>query len=331
MQVVEFTGSYRGENFLHETATLVKGPTPTTKGLEITVNGTGNSNLPQKQFRVVLQSGTSYRILHGEEAKMPTDLTDEEIGVKLNRRFAALDTMAKATIDGINTALIVSGPAGLGKSYSIEKALREAEVLGGTNYETIKGFVRATGLYKTLYENREPGSVIVFDDADSILLDDVTLNLLKAALDTTDERWLSWRAESRMETGEGESVPNRFLFEGQVIFITNLDFEGMIDKGSKLAPHLEALLSRSHYLDLDIRTPREYIIRIRQVCASGMLRKKGLTTAQEEEVLGFMEKNAPRLRELSLRMALKLGTMLKMDPKTWQDLAEMTVLKRGRK
>ena len=143
-------------------------------------------------------------------------------------------------------------------------------------------------------------------------------------------RWISWRSEGKMESDDGELLPNTFLFEGQVIFITNLDFEGMIERGSKIAPHLEALLSRSHYLDIDIRTPREYIVRIKQVCKHGMLRKKGLSATQEAEVIAYMEENAGRLRELSLRMALKLATMLKMDPNNWRELAEVTVLKRAR-
>lgn len=330
MQMVEFSGTYRGQSYSHQKARLMKGPIEGIKGTQITVDGTGNPALPQQTFRVVLNSPTSFNLLKGEEARMPAEQTDEEIDAKITRRFRALDVMAQATINGLNNALIVSGPAGLGKSYSIEASLKEAEVLHGIRFESIKGFVRATGVYKMLYEMREPGSVIVFDDADSVLLDDISLNLLKAALDTTEERWISWRSESKMEGSDGEFLPNSFLFEGQVIFITNLDFEGMIERGSKIAPHLEALLSRSHYLDIDIRTPREYIIRIKQVCRHGMLRKKGLTADQEAEVIDYMVRHADRLRELSLRMALKLATMLKMDPKGWQELAEVTVLKRGR-
>ena len=329
-KIVEFTGTYRGTRYIGAKAVLVKGPFEGAKGTQITVNGEGNDALPQQIFRVVLDGPNSYTILSGDDAKMPSEPTDDELDAKISRRFRALDTMSNATINGINNALIVSGPAGLGKSFSVELALKEAEELHGTRYESIKGFVRATGVYKTLYNMRNPGDVIVFDDADSVLLDDVSLNLLKAALDTTEERWISWRTEGKMEAEDGEVIPNRFLFEGQVIFITNLDFEGMIDKGSKIAPHLEALLSRSHYLDLDIRTPREYIVRIKQVCRHGMLKKKGLSAEQEREVIGYMERNAPRLRELSLRMALKLATMLKMDPEGWQDLAEVTVLKRAR-
>lgn len=330
--LVEFSGSHRGVSYSHAVAELVKGPTHGQKGLQITLNGQGYEGVPQTVFRVILDSDTSYRMLREEggaimTGKKPQE-SDDQIAERINRRFRALDTMANATISGVNTALIVSGPAGLGKSFSIDRAVKEAEVTMNLKYQTIKGFVRATGLYKALYEMRELGSVTVFDDADSILLDDVTLNLLKAALDTTDERWLSWRAETRMESEDGEILPRSFLFEGQVIFISNLDFEGMIDKGSKLAPHLEALLSRSHYLDLDIRTPREYLVRIREVCKGGMLRKRGLNTEQEAEVLHFMEANVDSLRELSLRMALKLAAMLKMDPKGWQGLAEMTVLKR---
>lgn len=325
---VEFTGTYRGKEYVKETAILVKGPNTTQKGTEITVLGTSNPNLPQKQFRVVLRDAHSFRAIGGDEAQeQHREETEAEIQHRLERRFHALKKMTAATALGVNKGLVVSGPAGLGKSYTVEESVRAAEASDGITVTTIKGFVRATGLYKTLYENRNPGSVIVFDDADSVLLDDVSLNLLKSALDTTDERWLHWSAETRMETEDGEPLPRSFEFQGQVIFITNIDFEQQIEKGTKLAPHLEALLSRSHYLDLDIRTKKDYIVRIKQVLSYGMLRKEGLNREQEAEVIEFIETNSHRLRELSLRMAHKIGTMLKMDPAGWRDLAEMTVFK----
>ena len=334
MTMVEFTGSYYSKRFLNEVAKLVEPPQLFDKGYLLRVDGTGNDNLPQKIFRVTLASADSYRIIPGTEgdSRMQTvELTDAEIDHKISRRFEAMDIMARATILGVNNALIISGPAGLGKSFGVERELDTAAFNDDIVSEVIKGYIRPTGLYKALYNMRAPGSVLVFDDADSVLLDDVSLNLLKGALDTTEERWISWRSEAKLEDDEGEKIPNKFLFEGQIIFITNLDFEAMIDKGAKIAPHLEALLSRSHYIDLDIKTTREYIRRIRQVCSHGMLSKKGLNAEQENEVLEFMERHADNLRELSLRMALKLATMLKMDPANWQSLAELTVLKTNRK
>lgn len=84
---------------------------------------------------------------------------------------------------------------------------------------------------------------------------------------------------------------------------------GMIDRGSKLAPHLQALVSRSHYVDLAMKSKHDYIVRIRQVVRQGLLKNIGLTESQQREVCEFIETNQDKLRELSRRMALKLGAI----------------------
>ena len=48
------------------------------------------------------------------------------------------------------------------------------------------------GLYAKLYEFSNSGNVVVFDDCDSVLLDDLALNILKAALDSGARRRIYW-------------------------------------------------------------------------------------------------------------------------------------------
>lgn len=252
--------------------------------------------------------------------------TDAEIAEKLNDRFSILEMMTKAAVNGEARAVIVSGPAGLGKSYTVEQELANWDP-NANNHTIIKGFVRATGLYKTLYNFREAGQVIVFDDSDSIFFDDVALNLLKAVCDTTEKRRVSWLTEGVMiDEDSGERVPRSFEFNGTILFITNYDFDAMIDKGHKLAPHLQALMSRAHYIDLAMKTKRDYVVRIKQVLEQGLLKKSGLTLAQEQDVVDFIEKNTDKLRELSLRMALKLGSIRKIGD-TWMKVAKVTCCK----
>ena len=193
------------------------------------------------------------------------------------------------------------------------------------NHTIIKGYVKATGLFKTLYQFREEGQVIVFDDADAIFYDDVALNLLKASCDTTDRRRVSWRSEAKfVDEDTAEIIPSSFDFNGTIIFITNLDMDGMVDRGHKLAPHLEALISRAHYIDLSLKTRRDYLIRIRQVIEEGML--NSLTIEQKVDVLTFIEVHADSLRELSLRMAIKIANLRRANP-DWERLARVTCLR----
>lgn len=252
--------------------------------------------------------------------------TDAEIAEKLNDRFSILEMMTKAAVNGDARAVIVSGPAGLGKSYTVEQELAAWDP-DEANHTIIKGFVRATGLYRTLYNYREAGQVIVFDDSDSIFFDDVALNLLKAVCDTSEKRRVSWLTEGVMIDDEsGERVPRGFEFNGTIVFITNYDFDAMIDKGHKLAPHLQALMSRAHYIDLAMKTRRDYVVRIKQVLDQGLLSKSGLSQDQVKEVVDFIDSNTDRLRELSLRMALKLGAIRKLGG-AWQKVARVTCCK----
>jgi hypothetical protein len=250
--------------------------------------------------------------------------TDAEIAARLNDNFDAMHTMALATFMGKNKSLIISGPAGVGKSHTVTQIMEKME--GDKLCTFVKGYVRPTGLYKMLYENRHKDCVIVFDDSDSVFMDDVCLNLLKAACDMTRTRRLSWLTETKMEDEDGERLPRTFEFEGSIIFITNYDFDNLIDKGNRLAPHFQALISRSHYLDVGMKTKRDYVVRLKQVVAAGMLRDEGFNQAQENELMSFITESQDRLRELSLRMVIKLANLMSMGG-DWKKMARATCMK----
>lgn len=250
--------------------------------------------------------------------------TDAEIAERLGDRFEAMHTMAMATFRGYNKTLIISGPAGVGKSHTVTQIMEQMEDEKLCTF--VKGYVRPTGLYKMLYENRHKDCVVVFDDADSVFLDDVCLNLLKAACDMTRVRRLSWLTETKMEDEDGERLPRNFEFEGSIIFITNYDFDLLIEKGNKLAPHFQALISRSHYLDVGIKTKRDYIVRLKQVVAGGVLDNQMLDDAEKTEIMDFVIENQDRLRELSIRMLLKLMALMQMGG-DWKKMARATCMK----
>jgi hypothetical protein len=184
----------------------------------------------------------------------------------------------------------------------------------------------AIGLYKKLYEFSDKKCILVFDDCDSVLLDDLSLNILKAALDSSKKRMIHWNTDSRLLRSEG--VPNSFEFSGGAIFITNIKFEHI--KSKKLKDHLEALESRCHYLDLSIDTEREKILRIKQVVAEcGMLDEYEVSAVDNEILIDFIDTNKHRLRELSLRMVLKLADLKRSMPGNWTTVAEVTCMRRA--
>lgn len=256
--------------------------------------------------------------------------TDEEIIERLRHRFHVLDDMTRACKKGDVRAMIVSGPPGVGKSFGVEAVLSKHELMATLaendqlkKYEIVKGAMSPIGLYKKLYQFSDAKSVVVFDDCDSVLLDTDCLNMLKGALDSSKKRVISWNKESYVLRQEG--IPEQFDFKGGCIFITNIRFDQV--KSKKLKDHLEALESRCHYLDLTINTNREKILRIKQIVNDGMLTDYQFSNIEEQEIIDFISENSKRMRELSLRMVLKLSDLKKSMPATWKSVAEMTCIK----
>jgi len=275
---------------------------------------------------------TGYRVISLEqESPQQSKETDAEIIERLRERFEILDDMTRACKAGKVRAMIVSGAPGVGKSFGVEKVLSKHDVFANVandkkfkKYEIVKGAMSAIGLYSKLYEYSDEKNILVFDDCDSVLLDDLSLNILKAALDTSKKRTIHWNTDSRLLRSEG--VPNSFEFKGGAIFITNINFQNI--KSKKLQDHLAALESRCHYIDLTIHTEREKMLRIKQIVGDGMLEEYGFTEEEHAELIEFIDTNKKRLRELSLRTVLKTADLMRSFPNDkWKRVAQISLMK----
>jgi len=307
------------------------------KGGYITVDARNVRGFPDRNIKIRVDEADCFEPVDGEDTGMTITVsaaaarsteTDDQIKERLRKRFRMLSDMTQAAKEGNVRAIIVSGPPGVGKSFGVEAQLVKADLFNTIaerkpKYEIVKGAMSALGLYCKLYEYQAAGNVIVFDDCDSVLLDDLSLNLLKAALDTSKRRIISWNTDSRMLRAEG--IPDRFEFKAAAIFITNIKFENVRSK--KLKDHLDALESRCHYVDLTIDSERDKMLRIRQIVEDGMLRDYGFEAEQQEEILNFIDTNKKQLRELSLRTVLKIADLRKSFGEQWKDYAAVTCMK----
>jgi hypothetical protein len=190
-------------------------------------------------------------------------------------------------------------------------------------HEIVKVNMSAIGLYVKLYNMRDKDDIIVFDDCDSIFEDVLSLNILKAALDSKPKRTINWNTDSYKL--RNEDIPDSFEFQGGAIFITNVKFSNVRSK--KLRDHIEALESRCHYLDLTIDSPREKLLRIQQVIEDGMMEDYGFEEELIQEVMEYVENNQDQFRELSLRTVVKLADLVKTFPDEWQETAQLTLFK----
>jgi glycerol-3-phosphate responsive antiterminator len=243
---------------------------------------------------------------------------------EIESRFEALELLSDGIIGGKIRSLIVSGAAGVGKSYTLEQKLNAALANDTIKQVThIKGTISPIGLYMTLWENNKKGDIIVLDDIDSIFNDEEAMNLLKGALDSNGRRVISWIKDSRFL--EERDIPNSFEYKGQVVFLTNVDLQSVFDKGGRMAVHMGALMSRACYLDLGIHTAEQIMIRIRQVLKVSDM-GLGLTAAQVQQILDWMDGNITNLRAISLRTVIQCAGFMKIS-KDWQLLARNTLLR----
>lgn len=298
----------------------------------------GNGSIGQSSARG--RAPTSFMF-----SQLPPDLpeeTEEEAATRISVRYSAYARHSnKVILKGGTSGLICSGPPGLGKSYQVRRDIEES---GRTNfveiedryefgaapdeycksagipgvYDSISGSITAVGLYQALWYMRK-GGVLILDDCDAVFHDPDALNLLKAALDTElDHRRISWRKEAKWLEEYG--IDRSFLFQGSVVFLTNIDFEAVIAKGNKDAEHFKALIDRSNYLCLTLRTERDFMIRIRQVASgpNGMIAKQfGLAPEHGDKVLEWVDTNRHKFYNLSLRLIGQVCDVYK-DACTWE-------------
>lgn len=322
-------GSYRNAEIENTVFDLVKPLAEGAKGLFITVDGTGHAGLPNRAIRIKVDSDTDVELNGTVDVEEITVRSDDDIMDEMREKFRVLDDMTYAALDGVVRGMIVSGPPGIGKSFGVEKIIDEADELksigrlpSDAEFGVEKGAATPIGLFMLLYQYSARGSLLVLDDSDSILYDELSLNMLKAALDSGKKRRLNWRSESRALEREG--VPSSFEFRGSIIFITNLDFT---QTRGKIGNHLEALMSRCHYLDMGIHDSHEKFLRCKQIVQDGMLASYEFDDKAEEEILHFIWEHQKKLRELSLRMVTKIADLRKMNAGKWRVYAENTCLR----
>ena len=239
----------------------------------------------------------------------------------INERFGFVTDMVTMLANNAQASVVVTGPGGLGKSYTVSKALESngfkdittlealeigARINTSKSFRIIKGYSTPKGLYRLLYENKD--GVLVFDDCDSVLKDPVSLNLLKGALDSYSRRIISWRADIR-----DEDLPTSFEFKGRVVFISNLS-SSQID---------QAIITRSMAVDLSMTTAQK-IERMRHIMESGEFMPEA-QVEHKRDALGLIDRLKDSVKELSLRTLIQVTKIRANAGAKWSNLAEYTI------
>ena len=240
----------------------------------------------------------------------------------INKRFEFVNKLVTMTGQKKAKSVIISGPGGLGKTYSVMEALTKAglkdlsaitEYDVGKTFDTrkcfkfIKGYSTPKGLYRTLFENRN--MTLVFDDCDSVLRDPVALNLLKSALDSFGKRYISWNAETRGD----DSLPTSFEFKGQIVFITNVSLDRLD----------QAVRSRSMCIDLTM-SAADKLERMEEIAKSDKFLPDAKSSSKTD-ALTFLKDRKDEISDLNLRSLIQVVNIADSGDADWKDLAKYVI------
>ncbi len=226
---------------------------------------------------------------------------------------------------GWNPGLIISGPPGTGKSFTVKSKLTSMAGLDHVEDvfteqddkkqwneigRTVKPgpLVRKSryapwSLVRDLWRNNKKNNIVIIDDNDLALMDLNFVAILMTATEHEAQRQIHYNARKILEL-ECEGVSDMFDYDGGLVILTNYNMancpkEGM--KGyKKYHSRWDAMVSRlaGSYIDMNLE-PRALLVflehRVRQtkqLIDSGIFKKtynvSGITEDQQEEVFSFV-------------------------------------------
>jgi hypothetical protein len=221
---------------------------------------------------------------------------------------------------GAFNSLFISGRAGTGKTFNVERGLKDEGLDEGDDFIVVSGAASVIMIYKTLFQFN--GKTIVFDDCDSVFKDQDGRNIFKSALDTKKVRQISYlkrssmvydvvelqdKPEEEFNAIESGLVPNRFDFTGRVIFISNLDKEKADPDG--------AIRSRSILIDV---APDDMTLMERMKRMLPKLEPHDMPLKDKEEIFDFLKDS----KNVSMRTFVKAAGFKTAGLKNWKRMAE---------
>lgn len=228
--------------------------------------------------------------------------------------------IARKVAAGAFNSLMISGRAGTGKTFSVEKALKDEGLMEDDDYIMVSGAVSTIMMFKKMFQYRN--KVLVFDDCDAVFRDENGRNILKAALDTKKVRRISYLKKSGLVFDpkdfemdpEGEfnmiengMVPAYFDFAGRVIFISNLPKDKADPDG--------AIRSRSILMDVN---PDDATLMERIKTLLPYLDPKDMPLKDKEEIYEFMKK----ANDVSMRTFVKAAGLKQAGLKNWERMTK---------
>lgn len=109
-------------------------------------------------------------------------------------------------------SLLIYGGPGTGKTYTIMQTVKQEGLVQGKDYVKLSGKASPIAIYETLFMFRD-GGLVIFDDLDSMWGDKEATNILKAALDTSPVREISWASANTINVSKMSTEKREQLFK----------------------------------------------------------------------------------------------------------------------
>ena len=248
-------------------------------------------------------------------------------------------------------SLIVNGNAGMGKTEYTNDIVKEHANEKKVQCEKVSGTLSSVMLFEKLYRTRKKHQVLIVDDTDKILEDTESLEVLKAALDSREDKEIDWAKYSTAL--KSRNVQTKFAYEGKIIIITNKMLRTAPDDNPTVAQQrVLPLMSRVNYFraglpdngwkveaikmfakEYQSKQDKRYVYKLR--CADDIVlhpsdkkhlpkNAAGKKHGQQivlNELVKFVERNKDDLREVSFRTVAKLVELRNQEPDYWESMA----------
>ena len=230
------------------------------------------------------------------------------------KQLSDLENLIKMTVSGASNALFIAGRGGIGKTYTVEKVLKEVGLADGKGYFKNTGTASAAGIYSLLFKHQN--EIVLFDDSDDALKDQESRNMFKAATDTKKVRKLVWNKmgknvvepddyEDPQELIDDGKIPRFFEFTGKVIFISNLKMDKLDPDG--------AIRTRAFMIEIDPTDPEIYDFMEAIVDKIPLDAGLKLDSAARKKTVDLLRKGKSKqtanLRKLSRALNMQAGTI----------------------
>jgi hypothetical protein len=259
---------------------------------------------------------------------MKIDPIAKTVVERLQGVYNQVQTFVKNPQSAIN-AMLVYGDSGVGKSFTVKKALKDSGATKRVEY--IKGgTVTAASLYVKLALNKDTNRIVVLDDVDIVHHREKSkiIPMILGAADTGRDRLVTWSTAQKNALMLEHNIDYEFLFNGNIIWITN-DTKDTIKKSAK--QWAEALESR--FNDACCIFNREqklnytkYLIQQHSMLGkncvdhnyiANQVKQAGYPTHIVNRAYDWLEDNYQKLGEVTPRVALKIADTMyyNTDPK----------------